>query len=227
MCGICGIFHLNSGKMVDKSLVHKMADIMHHRGPDDEGFLFDGGLGLGHRRLSIIDLSGGHQPICNEDETAWIVYNGEVYNYRPLTETLKSRGHRFRTRSDSETILHAYEEYGEECVHHLRGMFAFAIWDARRRKLLLVRDRLGIKPVYYTIHQDTLYFASEIKALFQQQEIPRELHEEALDHYLSFRYVPAPLTLFRNIFKLPAGALMTIEDGKVQIKPYWDLVFSQ
>jgi len=225
MCGICGMLRLESGRTADERLVRAMASIMSHRGPDDEGFHFDGPVGLGHRRLSIIDLSGGGQPIANEDNSSWIVFNGEIYNHGDLAVTLKSKGHRFRTRSDTETILHAYEEYGDACVERLRGMFAFAIWDSRKRRLLLVRDRVGIKPVYYTVHDHTLYFASEIKALLQQRDIPRKLNPEALDYYLNFRYVPGPQTLFQGIYKLPAGAKLVGENGDVRIEPYWDLTY--
>lgn len=225
MCGICGLLHLNFSRPVDEALLRRMADVLSHRGPDDEGFHLDGGLGLGHRRLSIIDLAGGHQPLCNEDETVWIGFNGEIYNYRPLAEELKARGHRFRTRSDTETIVHAYEEYGEAFVHRLRGMFAFALWDAPKKKLVLVRDRVGIKPLYYTVHRDTLYFASEIKSILQNPEIPRELNPDAIDYYLTFRYVPGPMTLLRNVFKLPAGAMLIAQEGRIEVKPYWDLEF--
>jgi asparagine synthase (glutamine-hydrolysing) len=225
MCGICGLLHLNPARPVDEALLRRMTDVMAHRGPDDDGFHFDRGLGLGHRRLSIIDLAGGHQPLCNEDGTVWIAFNGEIYNYKPLAEELKARGHRFRTRSDTETSVHAYEEYGEAFVHRLRGMFAFAIWDAPKKKLVLVRDRVGIKPVYYTVHRDTLYFASEIKSIFQNPEIPRELNPDAIDYYLTFRYVPGPMTLLRNIFKLPAGSMLIAREGRVEVKPYWDLEF--
>ena len=223
MCGICGLLHMDPGKTVDEGLLRRMAHSMRHRGPDDEGFHVDGSVGLGHRRLSIIDLSGGHQPISNEDDQVWIVFNGEIYNYKPLAETLKSKGHRFRTRSDTETILHAYEEFGEACVEQLRGMFAFAVWDNKKRKLVLVRDRVGIKPVYYTVYRDTLYFGSEIKAILQNPEIPRALNEQALDYYLSFRYVPGPLTMFKGIFKLPPGGMLVCQDGKVEVRSYWDL----
>jgi asparagine synthase (glutamine-hydrolysing) len=227
MCGLCGLLHLNLEKRADEALVHSMARIIRHRGPDDEGFHVEGPVGLGHRRLSIIDLSGGHQPISNEDDTCWIIFNGEIYNYRPLAEDLKSRGHVFKTRSDTETILHAYEEFGEDCVHRLRGMFAFAVWDSRKKKLFIARDRVGIKPLYYTVHDNTLYFGSEIKSFFQNPAIPRRMNLDALDEYLSFRYVPAPKTMFEGIYKLPPGGLMVVEDGKVNVRQYWDLQFRQ
>jgi asparagine synthase (glutamine-hydrolysing) len=204
-----------------------MADTMIHRGPDDDGFFVEGNVGLGHRRLSIIDLGGGKQPIFNEDESAVIMFNGEVYNYAALTEELVARGHSFRTRSDTEAIIHAYEEYGDDCVSRLRGMFAFAIWDRRKKRLLLVRDRLGIKPVYYYMGGGILAFASEIKALLELPEIPREVDPDALDLYLSLRYVPGPRTMFKNIFKLQPGHLLVADHSGVQTKKYWDLEYRE
>jgi asparagine synthase (glutamine-hydrolysing) len=227
MCGICGILHFDKDKKADEGLLRRMAGVMSHRGPDDEGYLVDGQAGLGHRRLSIIDLTGGHQPIPNEDNSQSIVFNGEIYNYKSLADDLKQRGHIFRTRSDTETILHAWEEFGTDCVHHLRGMFAFAIWDSNNRRLFLVRDRVGIKPVYYTIHQGCLYFASEIKALLQERSIPREINLEALDLFLTFRYVPGPQTLFKGIYKLPAGAFLLAGNGNHRVETWWDIEYGQ
>jgi len=226
MCGICGVLNLRSDDAIPQDLVRDMTGVIRHRGPDDEGFFFGKGIGLGHRRLSIIDLSGGHQPIENETSTARIIFNGEIYNYRGLMDTLKQKGHVFRTRSDTETILHAYEEYGLDCVKHLRGMFAFAIHDDEKRRLFIARDRMGIKPVYYTVHGDRLYFASEIKSILRDTSIPREIDEDALEYFLSLRYVPDPLTMFRGIYKLPPGSILVAERGEVAITPYWDLVFS-
>ncbi len=202
--------------------------MIRHRGPDDEGFLLDGPLGFGHRRLSIIDLAGGHQPLSNEDGRVWIVYNGEIYNYADLQRDLKARGHTFRTRSDTETIVHLYEEYGDAFVERLRGMFAFAIWDGRRKRLLLVRDHVGIKPVYYAVRDGVLTFASEVKSILLQDGMPRELNEDAIERYLGLRYTPAGddgQTMFRGIHKLPAGSMLVAEDGEVRVRSYWDLGF--
>ena len=189
-----------------------MTRALAHRGPDDDGYFVEGRVGLGHRRLSIIDLSGGRQPIFNEDRSAAIIFNGEIYNYRDLAAELTTAGHTFKTRSDTETILHAYEEYGDDCVHHLRGMFGFAIWDRRKRRLLLARDRLGVKPVYYYRNDRFLAFASEIKALLEIPSIPREVDPEALDLYLSLRYVPGPRTMFKNIFRLQPGHVLVVDE---------------
>ncbi len=178
---------------------------------------------MGHRRLSIIDLSGGKQPIFNEDGSVAVVFNGEIYNYADLTTDLVSRGHQFVTRSDTETIVHAYEEYGDDCMRDFRGMFAFAIWDRRQKRLLLVRDRLGIKPVYYYAGKDFFVFASEIKSLLQHPEVPREVDRQALDLYLALRYVPGPRTMFKNIFKLQPGHRLTVDQYGVRITKYWDL----
>jgi asparagine synthase (glutamine-hydrolysing) len=183
----------------------------------------EGRVGLGHRRLSIIDLSGGRQPIFSEDRSAAIVFNGEIYNYRDLAETLKTAGHTFSTRSDTETILHAYEEYGDDCLQQLRGMFGFAIWDGAKQRLLLARDRLGVKPVYYYRDRHFLAFASEIKALLEMRSIPREVDPEAFDMYLSLRYVPGPRTMFKNIFRLQPGHVLVVDDSGIRISKYWDI----
>lgn len=227
MCGICGIVNLDSSRPVDAHLIQSMTGTLAHRGPDDTGYFLRGPVGLGHRRLSIIDLAGGGQPIFNEDGSLVIVFNGEIYNFSDLTEELVARGHVFRTRSDTETILHAYEEYGEECVTRLRGMFTFAIWDSRRRRLLLARDRLGKKPLYYYRGNGFLAFASEIKALLECPEAPREIEPESLDLYLSLRYVPGPRTMFKHIFKLQPGHLLVLDAGAVHIRKYWDLEYRQ
>src|SRR6058998_3111745 len=190
MCGICGIVNFNTDDAVDPRLVVRMTDSISHRGPNDEGHFFDRNAGLGHRRLSIIDLEGGKQPIFNEDESSGIVFNGESYNFVELRKDLVARGHTFKTRSDTEVILHAFEEHGHDCVKSLRGMFTFAIWDRRNKRLLLARDRLGIKPLYIYQGRTFLAFASEIKALLEHPEIPREVDEEALDLYLTLRFVP-------------------------------------
>jgi asparagine synthase (glutamine-hydrolysing) len=223
MCGICGIVNFIESDPVDRAVVERMTGALAHRGPDDAGYFVEGRVGLGHRRLSIIDLSGGRQPIFNEDRSAAIVFNGEIYNYRPLAAELTAAGHTFKTRSDTETILHAYEEYGDDCVHHLRGMFGFAIWDRRQRRLLLARDRLGVKPVYYYRNGHFLAFASEIKSLLEIASIPREVDPEALDVYLSLRYVPGPETMFKNIFRLQPGHILVADDNGVRITKYWDI----
>ncbi len=223
MCGICGIVNFNVSEKVNPGLIERMTEAQVHRGPDAHGYFIEGNAGLGHRRLSIIDLSGGKQPIYNEDGSAVVVFNGEIYNFADLTKDLISSGHQFETRSDTETIVHAYEEYGLECMKDFRGMFAFAIWDRRLKRLLLVRDRLGIKPVYYYAGEKFFAFASEIKSLFQHPEVPREIDREAMDLYLALRYVPGPRTMFKNIFKLQPGHWMTIDAKGLKIHKYWDI----
>ncbi|HEV8635969.1 MAG TPA: asparagine synthase (glutamine-hydrolyzing) [Chloroflexota bacterium] len=226
MCGIVGVVAPET-RDVDAAAVAGMAETLVHRGPDDRGLHVDERRRavLGFRRLSIIDLAGGHQPMANEDGSLRLVYNGEIYNYRELRGWLEGRGHRFATESDSETILHAYEELGEACVQRLRGMFAFAIWDARAGRLFAARDRLGIKPLYWTLLGDRLLFASEIKALLRHPLVRPELDEAALYHYLAFLAAPAPSTLFRGIQKLPAGHTLRYEGrGAPRIAQYWDAV---
>jgi asparagine synthase (glutamine-hydrolysing) len=226
MCGICGIVNFNVTDPVDPGLIHRMTSAQAHRGPDDHGYFVENNVGLGHRRLSIIDLSGGKQPIFNEDRSVVVVFNGEIYNYADLTSNLIAKGHQFATRSDTETIVHAYEEYGHDCVLDFRGMFAFAIWDRRRKRLLLVRDRLGIKPVYYYAGKNVFVFASEIKSLLMHPAVPREVDHQALDLYLALRYVPGPRTMFKNIFKLQPGHWMTVDEDGTRIRKYWDLPHS-
>ncbi|MFN3477056.1 MAG: asparagine synthase (glutamine-hydrolyzing), partial [Candidatus Methylomirabilales bacterium] len=220
MCGIAGFVG-----PFEPLLLHEMAGQLAHRGPDDEGFYLDEGVGLASRRLAIIDLPGGHQPMTNEDQSLWLVMNGEIYNFRELRAELLKRGHQLTTRSDTEVILHLYEDEGEECLHRLRGMFAFALWDRKRRKLLLARDRVGIKPLYYLAHGDTLLFASELKALLCFKGWERTLDPEALLQYLTFLYIPTPLTIFKAVRKLEAGHRLIFEEGRVRIEPYWDLRF--
>ena len=227
MCGICGIVNFNATEAVDPHLVERMTSAQTHRGPDDCGYFVENNVGLGHRRLSIIDLSGGKQPMFNEDGSVVVVFNGEIYNFADLTGDLISRGHRFTTRSDTETIVHAYEEYGVECMKDFRGMFAFAIWDRRQKRLLLVRDRLGIKPVYYYAGKDFFIFASEIKSLLEHPGVPREVDPQALDLYLALRYVPGPRTMFKNIFKLQPGHWMTVDETGVKSEKYWDIDYGK
>lgn len=227
MCGICGIVNFDRDEPVNRQALHRMTGTLAHRGPDDEGYFLESNVGLGHRRLSIIDLSGGKQPIFNEDGTAVIVFNGEVYNYAELMVELTAKGHIFRTRSDTETIVHSYEEYGSQCVQKLRGMFTFAIWDRVQNRLLLARDRLGVKPLYFFQDRNTFAFASEIKALLEIPSIPRELDREALDLYLSLRYVPGPRTMFKNVLKLQPGHILLLDETGVHIQKYWDIPYPE
>ncbi len=223
MCGIAGKFSATSLTLDE---LKRMADAIAHRGPDDHDYLIRGPMGLAHRRLSIIDLSTGRQPIANEDQSIWIVFNGEIYNFQPLKKELELRGHRFSTNTDTEVILHLYEEMGPRCVDRLNGMFAFAIWDEPKRSLLLARDRIGQKPLFYRIHNGELLFASEIKAILAADRVEREIDFEAIHHYLSLRFIPAPHTMFRDIRKLPAGHTLVFQDGRVQLDRYWDLHFT-
>ena len=219
MCGICGWI---DPRGVTRSQVQRMADALSHRGPDDEGFYIDGMAGLGHRRLAIIDLDGGHQPISNEDETLWIVFNGEIYNYRELRARLEV-SHQFTTRSDTEVILHLYEEKRERCVQELRGMFAFAIWDAQEHTLFMARDHLGQKPLFYVQQGEQLGFASEIKALLSVAPWLRQMDCEALHQYLTLRLIASPRTMFTQIRKLPPGHFLIFRKGQLQIECYWHL----
>jgi asparagine synthase (glutamine-hydrolysing) len=222
MCGIAG--RVNLSAPVDRSQLFAMSDVLAHRGPDDHGYHLRPRVGLGHRRLSIVDLAGGRQPLANEDESVWVVFNGEIYNHLELRRELQSRGHRFRTHSDTEAIVHAYEEWGPAgCARRLRGMFAFAIWDERVQSLTLVRDRLGIKPLYWALLGKDLVFASEVKALLTIPELDGRIDDEALAAYLALRYVPAPQTLFRGIRKLLPATLLTWKGGQVSLETYWDL----
>ncbi len=229
MCGILGIYNYgNAAVPVTSDLLVRLRDTMQHRGPDDAGWWArrDGKVGLAHRRLSIVDLSAdGRQPMANEDGTVLVTFNGEIYNHRDLRKPLERQGHRFRSRSDTEAIVHLYEEYGSACVHHLDGMFAFGIWDEGRQALFLARDRLGVKPLYYTQQRGVLLFASEIKALLAHPLIAADLDLEALHHYLTFKTTPAPLTMFAGIRKLPAGCCLTCDrHGHAETARYWDPV---
>jgi asparagine synthase (glutamine-hydrolysing) len=225
MCGITGIINFKSVP-ADAPLIHRMCDLITHRGPDDDGFFFDGPVGLGMRRLSIIDVAGGRQPIANEDGTLHIVFNGEIYNFQELRQRLQAQGHRFATNSDTETILHLYEEKGEACVESLNGMFAFALWDAKRCKLFIARDRLGKKPLHYLQSAGGLAFSSEIAPLLEVPGFQRRVNLTALSQYLRLWYVPAPLTMFQGIYKLPPGHTLVVENGQVRIQRYWDVNFS-
>lgn len=225
MCGICGKINFNS-KAVDSQVVHSMAEILNHRGPDDTGCYVKDNVGLGHRRLSIIDLSKeAHQPMSNEDGSIWIVYNGEIYNFQELKKNLEEKGHIFRSKSDTETIIHLYEESGTDCVKLLRGMFAFAIWDENKKRLFLARDRVGKKPLNYALKNDSLIFASEIKSILKDPDISREVNIESLHHYLTYQYVPAPETMFLGIKKLLPAHILICEQGKIKIEQYWSLSY--
>jgi asparagine synthase (glutamine-hydrolysing) len=227
MCGICGIFETEKGKMVQRATLKSMADTIRHRGPDDDGFYACDGIGLAHRRLSIIDLAGGHQPLANEDETVWIIFNGEIYNFEELNRRYLGSGHQFRTRSDTETIVHLYEELGEACFAELRGMFALALWDGRRKRLLLARDRLGKKPLYYSWDGSRVVFGSEIKALWKAGGLSKEIDPEAVSDYFSYLYVPAPKTIYRGIRKLRPAHYLVVEKSGIREVPYWDIRFDQ
>ena len=223
MCGIAGVVSATRESNITEAVVREMCDRIIHRGPDDEGILVQDGAGLGMRRLSVIDLSGGHQPVFNEDRSAWIVYNGEIYNFPELRPELEKRGHRFYTKCDTEVIIHLYEEMGADCVQKLRGMFALAIYDKTKRKLILARDRLGKKPLHYALVKDKLYFASEIKSILAVAPQLAEVNSQGLLEYLYFGYVPDPITAFTGIQKLPPGHLLEFENGKIAIRQYWDL----
>ena len=226
MCGICGQVLFDPEARVDPAELRRMTEAIIHRGPDSDGYYLEDTVGLGMRRLRIIDLETGEQPIANEDGSLWIVLNGEIYNYVELRPELEARGHVFRTRSDTETILHLYEDYGPECLEHLNGMYAFAIWDRRRRELFIARDRLGIKPLFYAVQPGgRLIFGSEIKSLLQT-DISREPDYLGLHDYLSLFYVPTPRSAFKEIHKLPPGHWLRCRaDGTVQIERYWDVPF--
>jgi asparagine synthase (glutamine-hydrolysing) len=223
MCGISGLLYTDPARTVDAHVVERMRAVAKHRGPDDSGIYLDANVGFGFNRLSIIDLSGGHQPMSNEDGSATIIFNGEIYNFQEIQRDLSSRGHRFRTHSDTEVILRAWEEYGENCVTHLRGMFAFAIWDSRRKLLFAARDRIGIKPFYYYFDGEQFVFASEIKSLLEAPGIAREIDTAALADYLYHGYVPAPHTLLRGIWKLPPAHSIVVQPPNHRIKSYWEM----
>jgi asparagine synthase (glutamine-hydrolysing) len=229
MCGICGIAApKNSARRIDEALLLRMRDSLTHRGPDEAGVFIDGRVGLGHRRLSIVDLSGGKQPMTNEDGSVHIVFNGEIYNHGELRPGLQERGHRYATQSDTETIIHLYEERGARCVEELRGMFTFAIWDAGKERLLLARDRLGIKPLYYYLSDaGVLYFASEIKALLEARAVGPELNYNALADYAANRYTSGEETLFCGVKRLMPGHTLVWDDGRVTIERYWDVSFQK
>ncbi len=241
MCGIAGGVWPANTNGISLDMLQRMTDAIAHRGPDDQGHWIapaverkhivgkapTPGVALGFRRLSIIDLSTGHQPLGNEDGSIQIVFNGEVYNYVELRHRLEGSGHRFQTKTDTETIVHLYEDLGVECFEHLNGMFALAIWDAPRERLILARDRMGKKPLYYTVHQGILYFASELKGLMQVPQIPRDIDPGAIDLYLTYQYIPHPHSIYRGIAKLPPGHYAVFENGQITVEPYWKMDWSQ
>ena len=226
MCGICGQVCFEVDKKVDEVLIRKMSSVLNHRGPDDEGVYVRGHVGLAHKRLSIIDLTpAGQQPMSNEDGSIWIVFNGEIYNFLELRENLQAKGHTFSSNTDTETIIHLYEDKGIDCVQELRGMFAFAIWDENKRRLFLARDRAGKKPLVYAHTNEGLLFASEIKSLLRAPSVKRDIDYSALHHYLTYQYVPSPLTIFAGIKKLPPAHILIYQKGNITIKRYWELSY--
>ena len=224
MCGIAGKFNFGDNAPVSRELIARMNVAQAHRGPDGSGEYFDRGIGLAHRRLSILDVEGGHQPMTNEDNTIWIVFNGEIYNFPELRDRLEAKGHKFRSHCDTEAIVHLYEDLGENCVDELRGMFAFAIWDSRQEKLFIARDRLGIKPLHYAVlNGKSLIFGSEIKAILQDETVSRGVNLDALSEYVSLLYVPDPATMFAGIQKLPSAHTITCDRNGVRLRQYWDV----
>lgn len=227
MCGIVGLYN-KTGQPVEQMVLEQMSNQIVHRGPDDMGVHLQDNIGLGFRRLSIIDLEGGHQPLCNEDGTVWISFNGEIYNYQEIRRGLVARGHQFKTEADTEVIVHLYEEKGVDCVKELRGMFCFAIYDSKNRHVMVARDHFGIKPCYYTETDEAILWGSEIKSLLEHPGVRREVNPESFWNYLTFQYAPDPLTMFKGIHKLPAAHYMIIKDGKIRaMERYWDLKFEE
>jgi asparagine synthase (glutamine-hydrolysing) len=226
MCGICGKLNFDAEQPVEAGLIQRMMGLLQHRGPDGAGEFRAGPVGLGHRRLSIIDLDTGAQPMSNEDGTIWLVYNGEIYNFEELREELVRRGHRFKSSSDTEVIVHMYEEMGDRCVTRFRGMFAFTLWDQRQRRLLLARDRVGIKPLYYVDTGRSIVFGSEIKALLADAEVKRRIDMPAIERFLTYYYLPGERTLLAGVRKLEPGHYLTVENGRIDCRRYWDLEFS-
>jgi asparagine synthase (glutamine-hydrolysing) len=225
MCGIVGLVEPGD-RLVDGALVATMSAALRHRGPDDDGFYVNGPVGLGMRRLSIIDVQGGRQPVHNEDKSVWAVFNGEIYNYAELRRELEGRGHHFYTRSDTETLVHLYEEWGDDGLTRLRGMFGFALWDERRRRLLLARDRLGIKPLYYALVDGRLAFASELKALVRVPWVRRQLDPAGVQRYLTYLYIPGPGTIYRSVFEIPPAHYLVYQAGRVSVRRYWTIRYA-
>src|SRR5438876_11006391 len=222
MCGITGQYNFERHEPVERETIVRIAHSIAHRGPDDEGFFIAGPVGLGFRRLSIIDLAGGHQPMSDVEETVWIIFNGEIYNYKELRAELQSKGHQFRTNSDTEVIIHGYKEWSTDVFNHLNGMFGLAIWDVPNERLVLARDAMGIKPVYYRIAGGRLSFGSEIRAVLATASSSPEVDPTALELFLRFRYTPAPLTIFQGIRKLPPGGMLVVEGGNASEKRWYN-----
>lgn len=221
MCGICGQFHYKEDKLVNPATIRKMTETLAHRGPDDEGFYISGPIGLGFRRLSIIDLAGGHQPMTNQKEDVWVVCNGEIYNFPELRKELETHGHVFKTRSDIEVIVHGYKQWGEKVFNHLNGMYGLAIWDERKRKLILSRDKMGIKLVYYANKSGCLFWGSEIRSILASNTILPDISPNAIYTFLRYRYIPSPNTILAEVKKLAAGTMLVCEKGSVKIKRWW------
>jgi asparagine synthase (glutamine-hydrolysing) len=221
MCGICGQYNFRNGEPVSQENLKKMTDTIVHRGPDDEGFYVSGSLGLGFRRLSIIDIAGGHQPMSDQENSVWVIFNGEIYNFHELKSELEGHGHVFQTRSDTEVIVHGYKQWGEDVLNHLNGMFGVAIWDEKKKKLVLARDRMGIKMIYYKLESDRLYFGSEMRPIVTAMDEKPQLNSAAVNLFLRYRYTPAPYTIYHGIEKLAPGACLIIENGESRIKRWY------
>ena len=223
MCGICGIINAEPDRPIDVEALQRMTQAIAHRGPDDDGYYFNDHVGFGMRRLSIIDLVTGDQPVSNEDRSVTVVFNGEIFNFKDLYKEFIAKGHKFSTKSDTEVIVHAYEEFGENCPQYFNGMFAFALWDERNKRLILARDHLGIKPLYYYLDDDCIIFGSELKSIVLNPVVKREVDLYALDQFLTLEYIPTPRTIFKNIYKLPPGHKLIYQSGQVKIEQYWDI----
>lgn len=222
MCGICGQVKITSDEPVDQETIRRMSRTMFHRGPDDEGYFFDCSLGFGFRRLSIIDLSGGHQPMSDAEESVWLVFNGEIYNYQELRAELEGKGHKFRTSSDTEVIIHGYKQWGNQVFNHLNGMFGVALWDVKKKKLVVARDPMGIKLIYYQIADGKLNFGSEIRPVLAADDTRPQVDPTAVNLFLRFRYTPSPLTIFQGVRKLAPGSLLVVENGQCREERWYD-----
>lgn len=225
MCGFAGRINFNKKTQIDRTLIKSMCDAIKHRGPDDEGFFIENNVGLGHRRLSIIDLNTGHQPMFNEDGSIVVVYNGEIYNFPELRKELLDKGHKFQSKTDTEVIIHLYEEYHESCLHKMNGMFSFALWDGQNEKLFLARDRIGIKPLLYSADDEKIVFGSELKAIIKDRSVSREIDFNSIDNYLRYGYIPSPHSIFKKVKKLLPGHYLTVQRGKLKIEQYWDIKY--
>ena len=222
MCGICGQFNFGSSAPVRRADLEVMTKSITHRGPDDEGFFIDGPLGFGFRRLSIIDLSGGHQPMADQEETVWVIFNGEIYNFPELKRELQSHGHVFRTNSDTEVIIHGYKQWGDEVLNRLNGMFGLAIWDVRKRRLVVARDAFGIKLIYYRIDDDSLYFGSEMRPIRAAMKGRAEIDPNSLSLFLRYRFTPSPYTILKGVHKLAPGTKLTVENGSCKVSRWYN-----